>query len=264
MKTLRRAAVGATAALTVLVPAGAAYGAPASSSGNQPAAGQISSAPDATNWQKVHDRLVSELQARVQTLAKLTTSVNNDKSLSPQDKIALSSLLSNETSGIGSLLNTAQAATAQNTTIAQLRADAREMVDNFRVYLVMSRQVRLTEAAHAQTTTETKFESKESKIQAAISRAGNPPDAVTAYSDLVYEVAHATQATGDAQILAVLAVTPPGYPGDEGPLTAARAALAQAKTDVTAARGDLKTIRNVVTQHDRTNQPTAGPSSSGS
>jgi hypothetical protein len=264
MKTFHWAAVGATAALTVL-PAGAVYAAASSSSGHQPAAGQNAPAqttPD--NWQKVHDKLLSELQARVKTLAKLTTSVSNDKALSPQDKMTLSGLLSNETSGIDQLLATVQAATPQSTTVAQLRDDAKEMVDNYRVYLVMSRQVRLTEAADTQTTTETKIERKESKIQAAIIKAGNPPDAVRAYGDLVHQVANATQATGQAHIPAVLAVTPQGYPGDEPTLTSARTALAQAHTDLKAAHGDLVTIKNVLKQHDSPNSPSAGPSPSGS
>jgi hypothetical protein len=265
MKTFHRAAVGATAALTVLVPAGAVYAAAGSSSSNQPAAGQNAPAPASPdNWQKVHDKLLSDLQARVQTLAKLTSSVNNDKTLSPQDRATLSGLLSNETTGIDQLLATVQAATPQNTTIAQLRADAKEMVDNYRVYLVMSRQVHLTEAADRQTTAETKIESKESKIQAAVIKAGSPPNAVQAYNDLVHQVANATQATGEAHIPAVLAVTPQGYPGDGQPLTAARTALGQANTDLKAAKGDLATIRNVLKQHDDPNNPSPATSPSGS
>lgn len=263
MNNLRRAAVGATAALTVLVPAGAAVAATGSSSGNQPTAGKNPSAPNDARWQKVHEALVADLQARVRTLARLTTSVNNDKTLSPQDKNALNSRLSSETRGIGQLLATAEAATPQNTTIAQLRADAKEMVDNYRVYLVMSRQVHLTEAADAQTSAEIKIESNESRIDAAIRMAGNPPAAVAAYNDLVRQVASATTATGDARIPAVLAVTPQGYPGDEGPLLSARTALGQAHTDLTAARGDLQSIRNVLKQHDTTNH-SAGSSPSGS
>jgi hypothetical protein len=263
MTTLRRVAVSATAALTVLVPAGASYAATNSSSGTPPTSGQNPPAQNDARWQEDHQKLLSDLQARVQTLAKLTTSVNNDETLSPQDKSALSGLVANETNGINQLLATVQAATPQNTTIAQLGADAKEMVDNYRVYLVMSRQVHLTEAADAQTTAETKIESNESKIQAAINRAGNPPDAVSAYNDLVHQVANATQGTGNAHIPAVLAVTPKGYPGDEGPLTSARSALGQARTDLTAARGDLVTIRNVVAQHDSTNHPSPGQTTSG-
>lgn len=260
MNRFRRAAVGTTAALAVLVPAGVTYAATNHTS-DQGATGSQTASPNSTaNWQKAHDRLMAALQARVQTLAKLTTSVNNDKTLSSQDKSTLSGLLANETNGINQLLARVQAATPQNTTIVQLRADAKEMVDKYRVYLVMARQVHPTEAADAETAVETKIENRESRIQAAIQRAGNPPDAVQAYNDLVTQVSHATQATGSANIPAVLAVTPQGYPADGGPLSSARSALGQARTDLQAARGDLVTIRNVLKQHDSSTKPSVSPS----
>lgn len=256
MNMIRRAAVGTTAALAVLVPAGVTYAATGNTTNPQTAAGGQTPAPTGTDtWQKVHDKLLAALQARVQTLAELTSSVNGDKNLSSQDRSTLSGLLAHETSGINQLLAQVQAATPQNTTIAQLRADAKEMVDHYRVYLVMARQVHLTEAADAETAVETRIENRESRIQAAIQKAGNPPDAVQAYNDLVTQVTHATQATGSADIPSVLAVTPDGYPADGGPLTSARSSLGQARTDLQAAKGDLVTIRNVLKQHDSSTKP---------
>lgn len=261
MRIAHRAALGATAALAVLGPTGAvAYAAGSTATGGQPTTAAVQKAGE--NWQKVHSRLLSALEDRVQTLAQLTTSVENDKTLSSQDRTALSGLLTNETNGINQLLAQVQAATPQSTTIAQMRADAKEMVDNYRVYLVMARQVHLTEAADAETAVETRIENNEARIQTAIQKAGSPADAVQAYNDLVQQIAHATQATGAANIPAVLAVTPQGYPGDQGPLTAARTALGQARTDLQAARGDLVTIRNVLTQHDSSVKPPSRPAPS--
>jgi len=122
----------------------------------------------------------------------------------------------------------------------------------------MSRQVHLTESADTQTAVELRISNNEPKIQAAIQKAGNPPTAVQAYNDLVTQVSDATTATGNADIPAVLQVTPPGYPSDGGPLTSASNALHQADTDLKAAAGDLTIIRNALTQHDSTNQG-AGP-----
>jgi hypothetical protein len=261
MRIVHRAVLGATAALAVLGPTGAvAYAAGNTGTGSPPAAGAARNNGD--NWHKVHSRLLSALQDRVQTLARLTTSVERDKTLSAQDRSALSGLLANETAGMNQLLAQVQAATPQNTTIAQMRADTKEMVDKYRVYLVMARQVHLTEAADAETAVETRIENNENRIQAAIQKAGSPADAVRAYDDLVAQVAHATQATGAANIPAVLAVTPQGYPGDQGPLTAARTALGQARADLQAARGDLVTIRNVLTQHDGSVKPSSVPAPS--
>lgn len=263
MNKIRRAAIGATVALTVLVPAGVTYAATSGGS-DQPATGSNTTPASTTDhWQKAHDRLVAALEKRVQTLAKLRSSLSSDKTLSSKDRNALGILLGNETTGINQLLVQVQAANPQNTTIAQLRADATEMVDQYRVYLVMARQVHLTEAADAETAAETRIENREAKIQAAIARHGNPADAAQAYTDLVAQVSHATQATGSANIPDVLAVTPQSYPGDEGPLTSARTALGQARTDLQAARGDLVTIRNVLTQHDSTVKPPTSANGSG-
>lgn len=242
MNLVRRAALGTIAAVTVLIPAGTSYA----------ATGDV-------KWTQVHDRLLTALQARVHTLATLTSSVNNDKTLTPGDKSTLTSLLAGETSGIQQLLTQVQAATPQNTAVPQLRADATEMVDQYRVYLVMARQVHLTEAADRETAIETNLENRESRIQAAIEKAGSPPSGVQAYNDLVAHVTHATQATGDANIPAVLAVTPQGYPADAGPLTSARSSLGQARTDLETARGDLMAIRNALQQHASTANPSAVP-----
>lgn len=262
MNKIRRAAVGATAALAVLVPAGVTYAA-TSGGRDQPATGSNTSPASSTDhWQRAHDRLVAARQKRVQTLAKLTSSVNSHKTLSAQDKRTLTDLLSKETTGINQLLAQVQAANPQTTSLAQLRADAKDMVDQYRVYLVMGRQVHLTEAADAETAAETRIENREARIQAAIAKHGNPADAVQAYDDLVAQVSHATQATGNANIPAVLAVTPQGYPTDAGPLASARADLGQARTDLQAARGDLVTIKNVLTQHASKVKP--APAANGS
>ena len=261
MRNIHRAVVGATAALTVLVPTGMAYASTGTTT--PPTPGQTTPSQNSSaRWQTLHEELLEGLQARVQELGTLTSSVNNAKNLSPQDRTALSGLLSSETSGISQLLAQVQAATPQNTTLAQLAADGKAMYDDYRVYVVMARQVHLTEAADNQTTAETRIENNESKIQAAIAKAGNPPDALQAYNDLVAQTSAATQATGQANIPAVIAATPQGWPGDKTTLDSARSALGQADTDLKAARGDLVTIRNVLTQHDSSVNPSAGQSGS--
>lgn len=249
MSTIRNGAAAAATAIFLLLPAGTAFAdttTPPSTA--TPTSGET--------WQQVHAKLSEALHDRVTTLSALTASIAADPHLSSQDRSALDQLLAAETSGINQLSATVQAATPQTTTVAQLRADAKTMVDDYRVYLVMSPQVHLTEAADTETAVETTFENNESKIQARIANAGNPPDAVAAYNDLVTQVANATKATGAANIPAVLAVTPQGYPGDGAPLSAARSSLGTAHTDLVAARGDLRTIIDVIRQHDA---PTAPP-----
>jgi len=242
---VRRAiTVGAVAAVAAFGTAGAALAATPAPSKPAP----TGSAVPGETWQQVHDKVAKALSDRQATLAALTASVASNKNLTATDRQALQNLLGPETQGINQLAATVAAATPQNTTIAQLRQYAKTMVDQYRVYLVMAPQVHLTEAADTQTDVEVKLAGLEPKIQAAIAKAGNPGDAVQAYNDLLTEVARAASATGQANVQAVLKVTPPGYPADGGPLVTTRTSLHSAQDDLKAARSDIQIIRNALQQ----------------
>ena len=199
-----------------------------------------------TLWQEVQHKVAEALSDRQATLAKLTASVQSNRSLTADHRQTLEGLLAAETQGINQLAQQVDSATPDTTTLAQLRQDAYTMVHQYRVYLVMAPQVHLTEAADAQTAVEAKLAAAEPKIQAAIAKAGNPPQAVEAYNDLVTQVANASAATGKANIAAVLAVTPPGFPGDGGPLVSASTTLHSAQSDLRSARHDIDTIRDAI------------------
>jgi hypothetical protein len=195
-------------------------------------------------------------------LAALTASVGSNSHLSAADRQTLQSLLGPETQGIDQLTAQVAAATPQGTTIAQLRQDAQDMVHQYRVYLVMAPKVHLSEAAGAQSAAETKLVSGESRLQAAIAKAGNPAAAVQAYQDLQGRVSAATAATGKADIPAVLQVAPSGYPGDGAPLTSARASLHEAQDDLKAARADVRSIRTAIRQAIASGSGAATPNGS--
>jgi hypothetical protein len=252
MKSIhRRIAAGVAVAAAVLGTAGTALAA------TQP------TNPGADKWHQVQQKVSEALHARQKTLAELTSSVQNNKYLTSDHRQALQALLGPETDGINSLTTTVDNATPDNTTIAQLRQDAQTMVHQYRVYLVMAPQVHLTETADAQTDAELRISGLEPKIQARIAKAGNPPDAVQAYNDLLTQVANASKATGQADIPDVLKVTPPGFPGDGAPLTNARTDLRSAQQDLKAARTDLQIIRNAIQQGDAKTAPsTTTPSTS--
>lgn len=234
-KTIRAMAAGAAvAAVAALGPATAAL------------ADTTTTSTSVSLWQQVQHKVAEALSDRQATLAKLTSSVGSNKYLSSGDRQTLQGLLAAETQGINQLAQEVGSATPQTTTIAQLRQDAFTMVHQYRVYLVMAPQVHLTEAADTQAAVEAKLTALEPKIQAAIATAGNPPAAVEAYNDLVTQVHNASVATGQAGIPAVLAVTPPGFPGDGGPLASARTTLHAAQGDLQSARKDIDTIRDTL------------------
>jgi hypothetical protein len=249
-RILRRSvAAGAVAAIAAFGSAGVALAATGSGSG--------SASPTASGetWQQVHDKVAGALSDRQATLAKLTASVASNKYLTSTDRQALQALLGPETQGINQLAGEVAAATPQNTTIAQLRQDAFTMVHQYRVYLVMAPEVHLSEGADTQTDVELRLSGLEPKLQAAITGAGSPSDAVQAYKDLLTQVGNATGATGKADIPAVLQVTPAGFPADGAPLTTARTSLQTAQNDLRSARSDLQIIRNAIQQGKASNHP---------
>ena len=262
MKKLSRLAVGAAVAVVASAPATAAFADATTSTtttGNPP--------PSTTSdqkWQEVHTKVLAALNDRVKALADLTSSTQSNKYLTSDHRQALLGLLGQESQGIGALDTEVQNATPQNTTIQQLRQDAQTMVHQYRVYLVMAPQVHLTEAADAQTDAELKISGLEPKLQAAIQKAGNPPDAVQAYNDLLTQVQNATGSTGAANISAVLQVTPSGYPGDGAPISNANTVLKQADQDLKSARTDIEIIRNAIKQGDSSTQGTSASSGNGS
>jgi hypothetical protein len=235
-KTIRAMAAGAAmAAVATLGPATAAL-----------AATTTTSPSGQTLWQEVQHKVAEALSDRQATLARLTSSVESNKYLGSGDRQTLQTLLAAETQGINQLAQEVNSATPQTTTIAELRQDAYTMVHQYRVYLVMAPQVHLTEAAETQTAVEAKLTTLEPKLQDAIAKAGNPPSAVEAYHDLVTQVNDASQATGKADVAAVLAVTPPGFPDDGGPLASARSTLHNAQADLQSARKDIDAIRDAL------------------
>ena len=233
--TIRVLTAGAALAIAALGPA---TGALAATTTTNPS-GQ-------TTWQEVQQRVATALKDRQTTLANLTSSVQSNRYLTAGDRQALENLLGPETQGVNQLATEVDNATPQTTTVAQLRQDASTMVHQYRVYLVMAPQVHLTEAFDTQTVVEPKLAALEPKLQAAIAKAGNPPAAVEAYHDLLVQVTNATTATGKTDIPAVLQVTPPGFPGDGGPLASASATLHSAQNDLKTARKDIGTIRDAI------------------
>ena len=261
MSTVRRIFVGAAAAVAGLTPAAAAFAATAHSSTSPPPSGSSGNpGPDDNDngpgtgatpqkgdtWHKVKAEVMESLDNRVVRLANLTASVQGAKTLTPAHQSTLEGLLGTESQGIQALLTKVKAATQANTTLAMLRQDATIMIDQYRVYLVMTPQVQLTEQADNQAALEAAATAAEPQVDSQIKAAGSPPGAVAAYNDMVSQLSDAGAATSAADVAAVLQVTPSGYPADRGPLTQAPTALKVAGRDLASARADLQDIRAVL------------------
>jgi len=185
------------------------------------------------------------LTARVTQLKTLEWDVSIAKHLTSGDQLTLSSDLGNELSGIQTLQTQAEEAT----TCLGLRTIAQEMVDTYRVYLVMTPQVHLVIVADAATWASTYLASLEPTLEGAITAAGaagkNIAGAQAAFADLEAQVTNAQSAVNGV-VSDILAQTPAGYPGNKDVFVGARNSLTSAQADLHDADKDFHTIMSVI------------------
>ncbi len=147
-----------------------------------------------------------------------------------------------ELPGIQGLLTHVQ----QDTVCPELRADARTMVLDYRVYMVMTPQTHLTIVADDETSLEGVFESYVPTITAAIqsahARGQNVTAAQNAFTDMSDQVTAAQTATTGLDVQ-LLAQTPQGAPGNWQVFLAARTSVSNARDDLRAAFGDAQQLK---------------------
>ncbi len=178
------------------------------------------------------------LGGRVQQLAALKGTVTRDRAMTAADRATLTTDLANESSGIAAL----QAKVPTDPTCADVLADGRSMVTDFRVYVVMTPQVRLTAVADTETFLVAQLQLVEPRMDAAITTAQqqglNVTAAQQALADAQHQMTVAAQAAAGISVQ-VLAFTPASYPGcwsafpaDQQRLQAGSAALHQVGADL--------------------------------
>jgi len=185
---------------------------------------------------------LSALDRRVTRLDQLTSKVNGDQHLTDAHRSSLSGIVSHARSGMDTLRPQVQAATDA----ASLRTPCESMVNDYRVFALVSPQVHLTRAADAAAAGITKLADVDTKIHAAIDTAAAAGKDVTkatadaeAFSAAVAKVGTDVGGLADA----VLAVTPAAYNANHGVLDAARAQAKTARADAKAARTAGQTVR---------------------
>ena len=242
-------AAGAVAVL-VAVPS-AAFAAPSVADATGTTAPSSTSAPasnplcTAATLGQAQQRVEAALSGRVTQLNTLLTAVNSTANhLSAPDRGTLQSDISTvELPGIQGLEPQAQ----QATTCAALRSVARQMVFDYRVYVVMTPQTHLTIVADDETFVEGVLAGLEPKISAAIQNAQSQGKDVaaaqSAFADFQKQVTAAQGAT-TGEAAQVLAQKPQGYPGNWTVFRSARSNLGNARLDLHAALADARQIRS--------------------
>lgn len=185
---------------------------------------------------------------RITVLNDLASRVNAAKDLTSTHRSALTTLISNDKSGLTQLDATIQA----DTTLSQCRTDVQSIVTAYRVYVLVVPQVHQVIAADVLSTVDTTFAGLEGPLGTAIQNAnlnnGQRQRAEDALHDFTGNV---TAAGNDLQGQAdlVLSLTPTGYPGTTTTLHSTHAKLEAAHDALQRARGDFDTIAGILDMH---------------
>lgn len=229
------ASVGAGAALAAPAPSDPAAAAPPAVTGADRCASAREAArddPTVANLQAVGR---CEIDRRLDTLAKLQKAVDGSKALSDAHEAALDRILASTTSGLTALRADIDAATTE----AALREQIRRIFEDFRVYVLVSRQVRLLVADDVVFAAANRADSAADRVEQAIEAAeaagrdvGDARDHLAAMTAAI----GAARVAVDGDASAVLALTPDEWnAGDAKPI------LDEARSSVAKARASLRT-----------------------
>jgi len=159
---------------------------------------------------------------RVLALRELSTAAKATARLSDADKTALTNQLQDQVNGLTSLNAKIQGDGDE----AAVRADAGTIITDYRVYVLTIPKARGVVVADIELTAEDRLSKLAGRLQTMIDQASGK-DTAKARADLASLQAKLTSVTGMVSPLpaALLALQPPGYPGNRTTLEQARATL---------------------------------------
>ena len=191
-------------------------------------------------WQKSVD---VRINLRLATLSSLNAAIGAATNLSAADRSTLAGLVSADKSGLIALKARADA----ETTVAAVRSDARAMIDDYRVYLLVVPKVRFTVAADAETAAITKLRTVHddlSKVAAQLAAGGKDTSTETAQLASMAQQLDAAASALTGQVGTLLAIQP-GPNGDaiHAKVVAVRSAVRGARDRLRAAVALAKRVR---------------------
>ncbi len=180
-----------------------------------------------------------EISRRLATLTNLANRVTAASVLTSADRGDLAAEIADTRSGLTALKGTIDA----DTTVAQLRADLRRIVTDYRVYVLVAPQVHLIIGADAEKTAIARLQTAAGKLADAVSKAKAAGKDVTAAQgdlDAMNGKIAAAQATVSPIVATLLPLTPAQWnAGTASPvLWAARSDELSARAQLGAARAD--------------------------
>jgi hypothetical protein len=195
--------------------------------------------PALSQFQRAQLALENRIIARQVQLVLLGTEIADAANVTSTDRAALGTIITNEQTALATDYANAQAAT----TDAQLAAIAQAMIDDERVYLVVTAQTNLVMTADNDTVIESGYTGLASEISPLVSEL-NRSRASVLLANVNAEVTAATSLTTGVSAGA-LALTPAGYPDNETQIKTYTAQLGEVSRDLGVAKGDVKAIETI-------------------
>lgn len=197
------------------------------------------------------NRADNAITARVNSLNKLITIINNIKRLTAEQKTTLTTQVQTEITNLQTLKSKIDA----DTDLTTLRTDVKSIVQSFRVYLVFIPKTYIIAHGDRILDVVSLLQTLETKLTARVSQAGNPSNLMSLLTDMTNKLNDASAQANNA-INAVLPLTPDGWPGNKTTLQSARTMLQTARHDLQDALHDAQSIRRGLKGTGTTPTPT--------
>ncbi|WP_191843955.1 hypothetical protein [Catellatospora chokoriensis] len=241
---IRRGLLFAATTLTAAALA-SATGVPAQAAA--PAAGvAVQAADQAANLANAKKLTTVRIDGRLALLRAEGVAIRNAARLTDAHQAALQKTLDADIAGLTEL----RAKVAAETTLEAVRVDARSMVEDYRVYLLVRPQVHLTLAADVESAALTRLRTLHGKLAEAVTAAKSAGKDV---GDAEAKLAHlkseldAMESALSGLVEDLLAVQPgPDATAIKAKTTAARADVRTARTHLRAAATDAKAVRDLL------------------
>jgi hypothetical protein len=201
---------------------------------------------DGAGLDQAKQALTARIDGRLAELTALGSAVTAARQLSSGHRATLTALVAGDQAGLKQL----RTKVAGETSAAAVKADAIEMINGYRVYILAAPQVRLTIAADLEAAAVTRMAPVADTLAAAIAKAKqggkDTVQADAALVDLRGQLAAAGAAVA-GRADALLAVRPgPDAAAITAKVDATRQSVRTARTSLKAAVADVKTIKNVL------------------
>ena len=203
--------------------------------------------PDAAGARRdvgtVKARAHEAISSRLQTLARLTSRVHDNRYLSDAHRAALTDLFAAQTRGLTALDAKIQA----DTDLETLKADVKSIVTDYRVYLLTVPKTHLVIGADTELAAAAKLDQVAARLQTKIdaaAAAGKDVTAAQSHLDAMKAKVGEVRAAASGVPDSVLPLVPQDYPGNKPALEAAQTSLKTGRSSLQSAR---ELARQVVT-----------------